>query len=172
MKSAIIVFVLVLAAAAGVFFYNKERPKSAPAPVAVDTTTPEDKPAVATPAPSPVPTTAPETTVPAPSAIPETKPAVSVITYTDSGFSPASITIQKGDTVTFKNISTLAMWPASAKHPTHTVYPTTGGCLGSTFDACKGIQPGQSWSFQFDIAGDWKYHNHLQPSHFGGVVVK
>ena len=95
-----------------------------------------------------------------------------VITYTNIGYSPSTLTVQVGTTVTFKNESSMAMWAASASHPTHKVYPTTGGCLGSTFDACKGIQPGDSWSFKFDIAGNWKYHDHLKPSFFGTIIVK
>jgi len=95
-----------------------------------------------------------------------------VIVYTDSGYSPDSLTIKVGTTVLFKNDSSLSMWPASAMHPTHAVYPTTGGCLGSTFDACKGVLPGESWSFKFDIAGSWKYHDHLHPNLFGAIVVE
>ena len=79
------------------------------------------------------------------------------ITYTDAGYSPSPLEINTGDTVIFKNESSQSMWPASAMHPTHKDYPTTGGCLGSTFDACKGVQPGESWPFKFDIAGNWKY---------------
>ena len=85
------------------------------------------------------------------------------VTYTNSGYLPSTLTVKKGETVTFKNQSSRAMWTASAVHPTHRGYPTTGGCLGSTFDACAGIQPGNSWSFKFDISGTWKYHNHLSP---------
>lgn len=95
-----------------------------------------------------------------------------VVTYTDSGYAPASLNIKEGDTVTFKNESSQNMWPASAKHPTHEVYPTTGGCLGSTFDACQGVPPGQMWSFKFEVKGDWKYHDHLTPKYFGSVVVE
>ncbi len=95
-----------------------------------------------------------------------------VITYTNTGYSPSTLTVQVGTTITFKSESSIAMWVASASHPTHKVYPTTGGCLGSTFDACKGIQPGDSWSFKFDIAGNWKYHDHLKPSSFGTIIVK
>lgn len=94
------------------------------------------------------------------------------IIYSDAGFSPDPITIKKGSTVIFKNNSSANMWSASAMHPTHTVYPTTGGCIGSTFDACKGIVSGEVWSFKFDIAGSWKYHNHLNPSHFGSIIVE
>lgn len=95
----------------------------------------------------------------------------SIITYTDNGYSPADINIKAGETVTFKNKSSKNMWPASAKHPTHEIYPTTGGCLGSTFDACKAVPPGQSWSFKFDIKGTWKYHDHLSPTYFGSILV-
>jgi plastocyanin len=94
------------------------------------------------------------------------------VTYTDAGYSPSVLVVKVGTTVTFKNLSLLSMWPASGSHPTHGDYPTTGGCLGSTFDACKGIQPGDSWSFQFDRSGTWKYHDHLEPSHFGTIVVE
>lgn len=95
-----------------------------------------------------------------------------VVTYTDSGYSPVALMVKKGETVTFKNQSSRTMWTASGKHPTHLLYPTTGGCIGSTFDACKGIQPGDSWSFKFDIPGSWKYHNHLNPGDTGAVIVE
>jgi len=96
----------------------------------------------------------------------------SVITYTDDGYSPTDLEIKAGETVTFKNESSQSMWPASAMHPTHKEYPTTGGCLGSAFDACMGVQPGDSWSFKFGIAGNWKYHDHLSPKNFGAITVK
>lgn len=95
-----------------------------------------------------------------------------VVIYTDSGFSPNTLTIKKGDTVIFRNQSSQSMWTASAVHPTHRGYPTTGGCIGSTFDACSGVQPGDSWSFKFDIQGNWKYHNHLSPSDRGAIAVE
>lgn len=95
-----------------------------------------------------------------------------VVKFTDSGFLPKEISIKAGDVVVFENESAKSMWPASAMHPTHAVYPTTGGCLGSTFDACKGVLPSDSWSFKFDIVGNWKYHDHLTPKFFGAIDVK
>lgn len=95
-----------------------------------------------------------------------------IITYTDAGYSPSSLEIKAGDTVVFKNESSQAMWTASAMHPSHKEYPTTGGCIGSTFDACKGVQSGDSWSFKFDIVGNWKYHDHLNPKSFGSIIVQ
>ena len=94
----------------------------------------------------------------------QTEESANVIIYSDNGYAPNSITIKAGESVTYKNQSSRAMWPASAMHPTHRVYPTTGGCLGSTFDACRGVLAGGSWTFTFDIAGTWKYHDHLNPS--------
>lgn len=95
-----------------------------------------------------------------------------VVSYTASGFVPPALVIKAGDSVAFKNDSSETMWPASAMHPTHAVYPTTGGCIGSTFDACRGVQPDETWSFTFDISGTWKYHNHLNPSFFGAITVE
>ncbi|MBI3273813.1 MAG: hypothetical protein HYZ69_01585 [Candidatus Colwellbacteria bacterium] len=95
-----------------------------------------------------------------------------MVSYTDNGYTPSVIIIKTGESITFKNDSSKAMWPASAMHPTHIAYPTTGGCLGSTFDACAGIQPGKTWSFTFDIPGAWKYHDHLTPTFFGAITVE
>ncbi len=110
---------------------------------------------------------------PAQNSNPET-PSVSqsVVTYSDSGYSPSTLRVKVGETVTFKNSSSQSTWTASVFHPTHTAYSTTGGCIGSTFDACKGVQPGESWSFKFDLAGTWKYHNHLNPSNTGTIIVE
>src|SRR3989338_3855525 len=85
-----------------------------------------------------------------------------IVMYADDGFTPKSLSVKAGEEVTFKNNSPRNMWPASAFHPTHKEYPTGGCCLGSIFDACQGIPPGSSWSFKFDISGNWKYHDHLQ----------
>jgi len=107
-------------------------------------------------------------------------PAVkeNVVTYTDSGYSPNTLTIKKGETVTFTNQSSRSMWPASAMHPTHTVYSGTSldehcpDTAGTAFDACKGYLPGESWSFTFNKTGTWKYHDHLNPSDRGTIVVE
>ena len=112
------------------------------------------------------------TASPAASKSPAAQKDIKTVTYTNNGFSPATITIKAGGTITFKNTSSRNMWPASGKHPTHTDYPTTGGCIGSTFDACKAIAPGGEWSFVFDIKGTWGYHDHVNPSSFGKIIVE
>lgn len=95
-----------------------------------------------------------------------------VIKISSSGFSPSTLTISKGTMVTFVVIDDGAYWPASASHPSHTVYPTTGGCIGSTFDACTKLRSGDSWSFTFDETGEWDYHDHLNPGLQGTIIVE
>lgn len=95
-----------------------------------------------------------------------------IVSYGSEGFSPDTVMIKKGDTVLFKNESADDIWPASDPHPAHTAYPAKGGCIGSTFDACAKIPPGGSWIFIFDIAGTWKYHDHLNSRRTGTVIVQ
>lgn len=99
---------------------------------------------------------------------------VTVVTFTEKGYEPSSVEIVKGGTVRFENRSNRDTWPASAFHPTHTIYPekTAGDCLGSAFDACRGVPPGESWAFTFNSVGSWRYHDHLNASKTGTVVVK
>ena len=94
-------------------------------------------------------------------AIPE---ATIIVNYTDSGFSPKSIIVKLGGTVTFVNNSSKMMWIASAPHPVHTDYPG--------FDEKVGVGKGESYSFTFNKPGTHKYHNHLNPTDFGTVVVE
>lgn len=98
-----------------------------------------------------------------------------LITYTEEGYVPTSVTIRKGQSVRWTNSATGddETWPASAVHPTHSVYPMTSDsdCLGSSFDACQGLKPGGSWQFIFNEVGEWKFHDHLHPSKFGVVIV-
>ncbi|MBI2137686.1 hypothetical protein HYU12_04175 [Candidatus Woesearchaeota archaeon] len=96
------------------------------------------------------------------------------VEISSAGFNPAAVKINVGDTVTWINKDSVAHWPASAQHPTHTVYPEAGGCIGSRFDACRELAEGESFSFTFSHAGEWKYHDHLNcctDSRFFGTVI-
>jgi len=86
------------------------------------------------------------------------------VNYTDDGFSPSTVTINREDTVLFVNQSSETMWVASAPHPTHTDYPE--------FDEKAAVSNGGSWSFIFDKVGTWKYHNHRDSSNTGTIVVQ
>ena len=95
-----------------------------------------------------------------------------VVEITENGFSPETVTISKGDVVVFMNKDSAPHWPASAVHPTHDEYPQKGGCGGSAFDACREIGPGESYTFVFHYEGTWTYHDHLNPSIYGYVIVE
>jgi plastocyanin len=127
----------------------------------------------------------PITLEPAPAQSPQQSPLIpapaakeNVVTYTNSGYSPSTLTIKKGETVTFKNQSSFSMWPASDMHPTHRVYSGTSlsehcpDTTGTAFDACKGYLPGESWSFTFNKVGTWNYHDHLNPGNTGTIIVE
>ncbi|MDP3992314.1 MAG: plastocyanin/azurin family copper-binding protein [Nanoarchaeota archaeon] len=100
-----------------------------------------------------------------------------VIEITSSGFTPGTLTINKGDTVTWINMDTEPHWPASAFHPYHTVYPGSdikkcGTAEESTiFDACQNLAPGESYSFTFNEVGSWGFHDHLNANSFGKIIV-
>ncbi len=101
-----------------------------------------------------------------------------IVEITTSGFVPNEITIKAGESVTFINKEFLASWPASAVHPTHTVYPGSSiqkcGTVEETniFDACKTLAKGESYIFTFNEKGSWSYHDHLNPSLRGKVTVE
>lgn len=95
-----------------------------------------------------------------------------IISFNGATFEPNVLNVKTGEMVMFRNDSAGQVWPASAVHPTHKAYPATGGCIGSIFDACRGLMPGESWSFKFDEVGSWKYHDHLNPTRFGTVAVE
>jgi plastocyanin len=81
----------------------------------------------------------------------------------NGSFEPDLITVTKGTRVIFKNADAAPHWPASNPHPTHDIYPE--------FDPQQNVDPGTEWSFIFGKVGTWKYHDHLNPTVRGTVVV-
>ena len=90
--------------------------------------------------------------------------AAAVVRYADGGFSPETVSISVGQMVRWVNDGTELMWPASDVHPTHQEYPG--------FDARRPIGPGGSWSFTFEEEGSQGYHNHMNPTSTGAVIVE
>lgn len=95
-----------------------------------------------------------------------------VVSVSEQGFTPNSLTINKGDVVVFRVVGDGEFWPASDVHPTHSFYPESGGCIGSSFDACKGLKSGEEYEFKFNEVGTWYYHDHLNPGNKGVIIVK
>jgi len=89
--------------------------------------------------------------------------AASTITYSNSGFSPATIAVKAGDTVAIKNTSSHELQMDSDPHPVHTDDPDLN--VGT-------VAPGQTMTFTVTKTGNFGYHNHLNPSDTGKIVIQ
>ena len=87
-----------------------------------------------------------------------------IVTYTNEGFVPNKVEIEQGETVEFVNKSRRPMWVASNGHPAHDILPTFDQFTVSGFD--------ESWQYTFDQKGEWVYHDHVNASRGGVVIVK
>lgn len=128
-------------------------PTTAPAPggATIPTATPTTAAATATPLP-PTPTAAPVTATPATFSVQIVQPSAGALSW---GYSPASITVHVGDTVTWTNAGTVG----------HTVTADDG-----SFDSGM-LDVGASWSYTFNSPGTFAYHCTPHPWMKGTVVV-
>lgn len=150
--------VVILIALAGGFFYlqnNSNPPAPSPSPSLEATPT-------QTATPTATPTKTPQGTA-SPSGEVMMKEEVTQVSVTQSGFIPQTINIKAGTKVTWTNKSGQQSNVSSTPHPIHTSWPFLN--LG-TFSS------GQSISVVFDEVGTYTYHNHLNPSQKGTVIVK
>ncbi len=85
------------------------------------------------------------------------------VMLTQDGFSPSTLTIKAGTTVTWTNKSGTTATVNSNPHPIHTDYPPLN--LGQ-------FSNGQSLTLTFNKAGTYGYHNHLNPSQLGTILVQ
>jgi plastocyanin len=93
----------------------------------------------------------------------EVRPGDMVIKITDSGFVPAEAKVKTRQRVVWINETKNFAWPAVNPHPTHTDY--------AGFDSQLPLKTNQAWSFIFDDAGIWHYHDHLKPSNKAHIIV-
>jgi len=170
MKNLIILTTVVIVLVGVIIFIYSGDTVEAPTP------TPDSTPSTSSgPASSPQSTPISEES---PLPLPTVSGSKVTVTYSNSGYGPATINIKRGDTVVFENKGSFSMWTASAFHPTHKAYPGSDIAKCGTqsqagiFDACKGYGPGESWEFKFNEQGTWKYHNHMQANHTGTIVVE
>ena len=87
-----------------------------------------------------------------------------VVSMTDTGFFPSTITVKAGTIISFVNDGQALHWPASDPHPAHDGLPG--------FDAGDGVATGDTFEFQFDRIGEWSFHDHLVPSQTGKIIVE
>ena len=84
------------------------------------------------------------------------------IIFGKSGFSPKTVNISKGTVVVWTNSSGGMVTVHSSPHPAHTDFPVLN--LGELAD-------GNKFSLLFTTPGTYKYHNHLNASQFGTIIV-
>ncbi len=86
-----------------------------------------------------------------------------IVTLTATGFAPSPLTIQAGETVAWVNGSGRLATVDSAPHPAHTDYPLLN--LGEFAD-------GETLTLTFPDPGTYYYHNHLDATQFGSIIVQ
>lgn len=86
------------------------------------------------------------------------------VSIKSSGFSPKEIKIKAGEKVTWVNDDSEEHQVNSATHPSHTAYPP--------LNTVGFLKPGAKKSLEFPAKGTYKYHDHLNPSLTGTVVVE
>ncbi len=111
------------------------------------------------------PATNTNTNAPVPDGATAARPAsgtMTVLIMPDNTFEPTTAYVKVGTAVTFKNNSDKPHWVASNPHPAHTDLPD--------FDSKAAFGPGESYTYTFDKAGRWLFHDHTNPA-FGGAIV-
>src|SRR3989344_1382628 len=98
-----------------------------------------------------------------PSVSPNPKPQTVTIVFANNIATPNAVNIRVGDIVKFINNDAALHWPASGPHPTHTICPG--------FDYLRGLKTSESYSFTFDTAKTCPWHDHLQPSINGQIII-
>jgi plastocyanin len=138
-----LIVVIVIAVVVGIVFASKNNNKTTTTPA------PAPSPSSATPTPSPAPTSA----TPPSSSTPEATGSVAI---QDFAFTPKTVTVKKGTTVTWTNKD-------SAEH---TVTADSGdGPKSGT------LAQGQTYSFTFNNVGTFSYHCSFHSYMTGTVTV-
>jgi plastocyanin len=148
MKTILIIIAAILILGGGAFALTRKSDNKSPS-----TTSSTSSDASST-------TDTPTTTTPSQS---DNQNSATTITYTDSGFTPNTLTVKSGTTVTIKNASSGPLQFDSDPHPEHTDDPELNvGVVAS----------GQSKTFTVTTTGSHGYHNHLNDSDRGTLVVE
>jgi plastocyanin len=84
------------------------------------------------------------------------------ITYSNNGFSPATVTVESGDTIAIKNTASRSVQFDSDPHPDHTDDEELNVGI---------VAPGETATFKVTQTGNHGYHNHLNSSDTGTIIV-
>ncbi len=170
-KFAIVIIILIIIIGLIFFYYHKQANAPAPnepagksaAAVMVTLAAPTPTPATSTAAVSLTPTISNTTHYSSGNEGEDAGPNIQVVEmdYSNSTFSPATLQINKGDYVFFRNKGSGTFLPALAQAP-----------AGVTFNPNQATdQPGGEYKFEFNQAGVYKVINGLEPSGAVGTVV-
>lgn len=86
-----------------------------------------------------------------------------MINVTDTGFSPKELRIKTGTKIMWLNKTNGTVTVNSDEHPSHRLYPILN--LGA-FGKDSSVQT------VFEKSGIYKYHNHLNASQAGIIIVE
>ena len=90
-----------------------------------------------------------------------------IVTYSDTGFSPSSLSIGVGTTVTWANQSSHTMWVQKAG--------SAGDCSSAQaktlLNECQAVSVGGTYSYTFTTLGTFSYFNQEKSTDTGTVVV-
>ena len=93
--------------------------------------------------------------------------SAATITFAGGSVSPATVTIKSGESITWENKGTSAVQVASNPHPTHTDNrELTSG------QSTLSLEAGALETVSLTKKGTWGFHDHLNPSVKGTVVVQ
>lgn len=87
---------------------------------------------------------------------------VATITFTDEGFTPAEITVKKGTKITVINNADRDVQFSSDEHPSHRDNPEMN---------LRTLGTGESDSYTANTVGTHMFHDHIDESQVGTVIV-
>jgi plastocyanin len=91
-----------------------------------------------------------------------TESSAATIVFTNDGFSPSTLTVKSGTVVTVKNESSNRVQFSSDDHPTHREDPEIN---------MKTLAPGESGTFTATKVGTQGFHDHIDDSQVGTLIV-
>lgn len=80
----------------------------------------------------------------------------------DAVFQPRNLVIARCDQLVFVNRGHVSHWPAFGEHPKHTIYPSFRE---------RTLRPGESNAATMSVPGTYAFHDHLDESITGQVIV-
>lgn len=86
------------------------------------------------------------------------------VQITKDGFVPSTVSIAKGTKVTWTNVDDNPHRIASNPYPDHTELPS--------LDSKEALGPDTTYTYTFEEAGTFGYHDHYRPTMNGTIVVE